>query len=663
MELWGEYDVRTAKFVEALKKTPRVQPCVEKRRDDSSVEIQEDKNVENDAADEANGARRDAADCGFEFSIAQILGLDASLDGEKKDAFGGRGGGEKDAFGERDESERRLDDATSATLNLLTDGVLRCVLTRVQTIQTERRLGANAAFLYSNGKRDAAAALEICDATSAFERLVRFLDGEALDAEASEKDDLSQETAELYKRCGLALDAVLEREAQGEVDERAEAIRRGLETLKTLETQLNDATSFRGRRVASQGEEYLENRLAFADVVLRNERNFQFWNRWNRLQVSVAQEFPGLVEAVERREIASDEVAPILRRSLFAQFADEIVDASPTLRYFVGDERERLIERFRELDARRSELTQRLVIAKLASRLPAARTGENALSAEETNALTFLQREIGKKRHVRSIRQMLDEMRPIFSTLKPCLLMSPLSVAQYVPANGEKYDVIIFDEASQIPVWDAVGAIARGTQLIVVGDSKQLPPTGFFQRQNDDEAVGDEVEETESILDECVASQIPARMLNWHYRSRRESLIAFSNRRYYDGKLTTFPSPRNDSLGVQLRFVENGLYEKGGSKTNKPEANALVKEVVARLRSPEFARKSLGVVTFNEAQRRLIEDLLDDARQDYPEIESFFDSSSPEPTFVKNLENVQGDERDVIYFSIGYGPTLTASCR
>ena len=193
--------------------------------------------------------------------------------------------------------------------------------------------------------------------------------------------------------------------------------------------------------------------------------------------------------------------------------------------------------------------------------------------------------------------------------------------------------------------------------MIVVGDSKQLPPTSFFKRKLDEEELGEvEVEETESILDECVAAHIPTTMLTWHYRSRRESLIAFSNRRYYDGKLQTFPAPKDDALGVRFRYVADGLYEKGGAKTNKPEAKALVNAVVARLRSPSFKGKSLGVVTFNEAQKHLIEDLLDDARRKYPEIEPFFDESALEPVFVKNLENVQGDERDIIYFSICYGP-------
>ena len=642
LKLWNEYDAWIGRFNVALQKEERLQCENDESSDASNVEI---KGVGVDDKERADEERRDVVNSSLEFSVARILKLDAALEG-----------GEKKGVAETEEDEEQRCDALPLTLNSLVGNILRCALARIRSFKTERSLGANAARFYLNGEPDARAALQICDAASALERFVRFLIGETCDGEENEPNGLSSEFFELCDRCGVAFDDVLKTQTQTLLGERAEAVRRDLQTLKKLESELVDAASYRGCVDLSQGDEYVANCCRFADGVLRNERNFQFWNRWNRLQVSVAQEFPELVEAVRKREIAADEIAPVWRRSLFAQFADEIVDASPTLRYFVGAERERLIERFRELDARRSELTQRLVVARLASRLPQAGTG-GALSAAETNALTFLQREIGKKRHTRSIRQMLDETRPIFSKLKPCLLMSPLSVAQYVPAGGEKYDVVIFDEASQIPVWDAVGAIARGTQLIVVGDSKQLPPTGFFQRQNDDAGGGD-VEETESILDECLAAQIPARMLTWHYRSRRESLIAFSNRRYYDGKLTTFPSSRNDSSGVRLRFVENGLYEKGGSKTNKPEAVALVKEAVERLRSPGFAGKSLGVVTFNEAQRRLIEDLFDDARQDYPEIEPFFESARPEPVFVKNLENVQGDERDVIYFSIGSGPDV-----
>ena len=189
--------------------------------------------------------------------------------------------------------------------------------------------------------------------------------------------------------------------------------------------------------------------------------------------------------------------------------------------------------------------------------------------------------------------------------LTPCLLMSPLSIAQYLPTDQSLFDVVIFDEASQITVWDAVGAIARGRQAIVVGDPKQLPPTSFFSRS--DEEADDVVDiegDLESILDECLGAGLPARNLSWHYRSEHESLIAFSNHRYYGGGLITFPSPVTDDRAVRFVPVPDGVYERGGARINRAEAKAVVDEIVRRLNDRAFvaAGKSIGVVTFNSDQ-------------------------------------------------------------
>jgi very-short-patch-repair endonuclease len=191
----------------------------------------------------------------------------------------------------------------------------------------------------------------------------------------------------------------------------------------------------------------------------------------------------------------------------------------------------------------------------------------------------------------------------------------------------------------------------------MVGDPQQLPPTAFFDRAESDLDDEDVEADLESILDECIGANLPTRHLNWHYRSRHESLIAFSNHNYYDGKLVTFPSPVTDDRAVSLQQV-TGTYEKGGSRTNPAEARALVADLVARLSAPGFRESSLtiGVVTFNSEQQKLIEDLLDEARRQDPRLEAHFAESELEPVFVKNLESVQGDERDIIYFSITYGP-------
>ncbi len=217
--------------------------------------------------------------------------------------------------------------------------------------------------------------------------------------------------------------------------------------------------------------------------------------------------------------------------------------------------------------------------------------------------------------------------------------------------------MVIFDEASQITVWDAVGAIARGKQVIVAGDPKQMPPTNFFNRAEDDQDGDVDEGDLESILDELRSASVPECTLNLHYRSRRESLIAFSNSRYYEDRLVTFPAPVHPDRGVRL-VRPHGFYARGAARTNEGEAQAIVGEVVRRLTSDDANERepSIGVVTFNSEQQSLILDLLDKARNANPGIEWAFAEDAQEAVFVKNLETVQGDERDVILFSVTYGP-------
>ena len=231
--------------------------------------------------------------------------------------------------------------------------------------------------------------------------------------------------------------------------------------------------------------------------------------------------------------------------------------------------------------------------------------------------------------------------------------MSPISVAQYIDPSFPKFDLVVFDEASQLPTSEAVGTIARGENVVVVGDPNQLPPTSFFKSNRIDEE-NIENEDLESLLDDCLSISMPQMYLKWHYRSRHESLIAYSNMKYYDNKLYTFPSPNDRVSAVKLVHID-GYYDKGGTKQNKAEAEAVVNEIIRRLSDEQLRTKSIGVVTFNIIQQNLIEDMLADEFSKKPELEKY-DSESAEPVFVKNLENVQGDERDVILFSVGYGP-------
>lgn len=382
------------------------------------------------------------------------------------------------------------------------------------------------------------------------------------------------------------------------------------------------------------------------------------WCRWQSVRKgAIGSGLGALVEAVEAGSISFGSIREVFERSYGIDWYKHTISDDPVLRDFQSESHERAIRRFRELDDQLLEATHEAVRSRIAEqrRSPAQMaTGHQG---------GFLRREMQKKRRHRPIRTLFKEAGDLIRELRPCVLMSPLSVAQYLDPSLPRFDVVVFDEASQMPVWDAIGAIARGDQLIVVGDPKQLPPTNFFGKSIEVEADEGEVEDLESVLDECIASNLPAHTLSWHYRSRHESLIAFSNRHYYDGRLITFPAAVNDGVGVTWCPVEDGEYDFGKSRTNRREAEAVVEEIIRRLTDPVLSKATIGVVTLSQAQQSMVEDLLDLARRERPEIERFFDAESREPVFVKNLENVQGDERDVILFTVCYGPDKTGKVR
>lgn len=295
-------------------------------------------------------------------------------------------------------------------------------------------------------------------------------------------------------------------------------------------------------------------------------------------------------------------------------------------------------------------------------------TGISAGRAGDLTEMSLLSKEVKKqKRHV-PIRQLLRRAGRSLQELKPCFMMGPLSVAQYLEQGQLHFDLLVMDEASQLRPEDALGAIARCKQLVVVGDPKQLPPTNFFDRLMDGEDEDPEdapsvVDGVESILGICEHLYRPVRTLRWHYRSRHESLIAFSNNRFYDGRLVVFPSPfkRSKRLGVNYRYVKEGLYQ---DRRNIPEAQRVVDAVMEHmLTCPD---ESLGVVTLNQTQRELIEDMLDKRIRDVKGIAEYLThhENAGWKFFVKNLENVQGDERDVIFVSTTFGkPAGSTSVR
>lgn len=379
------------------------------------------------------------------------------------------------------------------------------------------------------------------------------------------------------------------------------------------------------------------------------------WCAWRRARSeAIRNDLAPLVDSYERTEFAADEFKRVFDRSYYEWWHTAVVSAEPVLAHFFSPEHERRIEQFRATDDRYRALTQLLIAARLAQRVPVTSTVEMPSSE-----VGILKREIGKRGRHMSVRKLFQTIPNLLPRLKPCLLMSPMSVAQYLDASYPPFDMVVFDEASQIPVWDAVGAIARGAQAVVVGDPKQLPPTSFFERADSSEeetTENDTVEDLESILDDCLGARIRMLTLEWHYRSRHESLIAFSNYHYYANRLLTFPSPYREGMGVSWRLVPGAVYDRGKSATNRAEAEAVVGEILRRLHIRAQQPFSIGVVTFSQAQQILIEDLLEEARRKDPKVDAFFAEEALEPVFVKNLENVQGDERDVILFSICYGP-------
>lgn len=392
--------------------------------------------------------------------------------------------------------------------------------------------------------------------------------------------------------------------------------------------------------------------------IIRSSPKIKNWCAWNKARAAaVSAGLVALVEGIEKRAVQLQSVRKSFEVNYSRWWLNAVVDNDEVLLNFVSAEHEKRIRDFKEMDEHFTTLTRSWVRAELCSELPAQD------SVSKNSEWGLLRYEMQKKSKHLPLRDLMGRSPTAITTLSPCLLMSPLSVAQYLSPEVSSFDIVIFDEASQIPVWDAVGAIARAKQVVMVGDPKQLPPTSFFDRAESDSEDTDVEADLESILDECIGANLPTLNLSWHYRSRHESLIAFSNHRYYEGRLVTFPSPYIEDKAVSFHYIANGTYEKGGARTNKAEAMALVQDLVGKLTSAECRDGGLtvGVVTFNAEQQRLIEDLLDEARRKDPTLESYFTDTELEPVFVKNLESVQGDERDIMYFSLTYGPTISRS--
>lgn len=437
-------------------------------------------------------------------------------------------------------------------------------------------------------------------------------------------------------------------ERGGTIDRAGAELRSAVEAFDAAEAEWNGLVVPAGKSLAACA---LDQLIVSTNAVTERATRLNAWCGWVSVR-RVAEEtgLGALARALEERRLAHTEILEVLRTAYCRWAAPELIDANPLLRRFSAISHAADISDFRRIDAAFARLTAAYIRARLSGEIPDRQTTDDP-------GLGVLARQLQRGTRAVPVRQLVKEMGPALTRLTPCLMMSPLSVAQFIPAENELFDLVVFDEASQITVPDAISAIARGRRSIIVGDPKQMPPTNFFNRDaGDDDGDGMIMADLESILDEALAARVPLHRLTGHYRSRHESLIAFSNHAYYDGQLVTYPAADTRETAVRLVRV-NGIYARGKGRNNPHEAQAVVAELVAHLKDPSRRHLSIGVITLNTEQQRLVENLLDDARRSDPSLEKYFGPNVAEPVFVKNLETVQGDQRDVILISICYGPT------
>jgi very-short-patch-repair endonuclease len=378
------------------------------------------------------------------------------------------------------------------------------------------------------------------------------------------------------------------------------------------------------------------------------------FNDWvavkDALEHLVSLKMGSIAEGLKNGGINDSEVAPMAELLIAEALWDRARLDNPTLDQIDGTHRSEVVSSFRNLDRRRIQLARSEVLSRYLERRPDGQAGQMGL----------IRAEIGKKRRHLPVRKLMEQAGSAVQKLKPVFLMSPLSVAQFLPPGRISFDLVVIDEASQVSPEEALGVIARGRQIVVVGDDKQLPPTNFFKMvsPDDDEEVADTMDvagrtkDFESILTLARARGVAERMLRWHYRSKHPSLIALSNKECYAGRLLLPPSPVSAAtdLGLSLVATPPGHYDRGGSGRNMAEADLIAAAVEEHLL--KWPERSLGLACFSVAQRDALEDALQ-AHGVLAAAEAF--APKGERLFIKNLEAVQGDERDVIYISIGYG--------
>jgi len=398
------------------------------------------------------------------------------------------------------------------------------------------------------------------------------------------------------------------------------------------------------------------------DELNKNIDNLSIWIDYKKLLLKIKK--LGLIEiikSIENEVLLKEFIIEGYYYNLYNSLLKSAFRKYPLLNRFSRLSHEEVIKTFKLLDLKLLKLNKEYVAHKSSIRkMPDSHSGGNV--KDFTNK-KLLEHEISKKKRHIPIRQLIKRAGKSIQALKPCFMMSPLSVAQYLPPKELKFDVLLVDEASQLRPEEALGVIARSNQIVIVGDPKQLPPTSFFDNMKSDLGENEDytvVDEAESILDTCIDLYSPIRRLKWHYRSQHETLIDFSNQQFYDNDLIVFPSPtsvHSSELGVKHTYVENAVYQSGASQRfNKIEAKIIVEHITKQMKN--FPNKTLGIGTFNTSQRDLIQQLIDEKEKSNPYVASYISNwkDSAESFFVKNLESLQGDERDIIFISTTYGP-------
>jgi len=440
-----------------------------------------------------------------------------------------------------------------------------------------------------------------------------------------------------------------------ELQDLEEQYKRTKGSIDTLESKFDNTANFFSKISFSS--------MAFDEIIEEINKlidridNLQQW--FDYVDAALEMKKAGLfvfLEKIALNPLPSDTLMHVFHKAFYQSWIDKVCAEVSIVGEFRGVTHNSLIQEFRKLDKELSSLSPALIIEKLNELKPRLINIQGSEVAKVRN-------EAAKKTRHWPLRKLFAEIPNLLPRLKPCLLMSPLSVSHFLDQTKYKFDLVIFDEASQICSEDAVGAIARGKQLVVTGDNRQLPPTKFFQGDSfDDEEYSEETPDAfgiyQSVLDDCERIGLTPQplMLEWHYRSKHESLIAYSNSRFYGNKLVTFPcaKDKDEGLGIKFEYVHDGIFDRGGKRNNLREA-----EIVANLVIDHFSKygnaKTLGVATLNLPQKDAILDILEQKRKERPDLSQFFQEDRLSGFFVKNLEAVQGDERDIIILSLGYG--------